>query len=445
MTNERRERATFAIWREEILRLTALLSLSLIIGLFTNFPLLCVGIAISIYAIWHLRQAFRLVAWFQSQGEDDVPEATGIWGEVFGNLYHHQQRNYRDKRELAAMIDEFQASTAALPDGVVVIDPTGRISWCNEAAKMLLGLHVPKDLGQRIVNLLRNPAFVDYFISGRYTDEVVINSPENADLILSVRIVPYGEGQRLLLARDISRLHQMERIRRDFVANASHELRTPLTVIRGYLDMMDEESLDARPLQPWQAPLSEMRQQATRMGRIIEDLLKLARIESAIGKSNHEIVDIPQMLKMTIDEAKALSEGRHRFTLDCEDGLLLYGLSAELQSVVANLIFNAVQYTPDGGEIRVRWWSDKKGAHFSVADSGIGIEPRHIPRLTERFYRADPGRSRATGGTGLGLAIVKHALEHHEAVLNIASEVNVGSTFSCIFPVSRIRAREAAA
>lgn len=440
-----REKALFSIWREEILCLAGLICLSLVFGLFAGFPLLFLGMGISIYAVGHLWQVFRLVRWFQSRGDEDVPEARGIWGEVFGSLYRYQQRNYRDKRELAAMIDEFQASTAALPDGVIVIDPDGCIAWCNEAAKALLGLHLPDDLGQRIVNLLRNPIFVDYFNMGRYSKEIVIHSPENADLVLSLRVVPYGEGQRLILARDVSRIHQMERIRRDFVANASHELRTPLTVIRGYLDMMEDESVDARPLHPWQAPLAEMRQQSARMGRIIEDLLKLARIESSAGKATHEIVDVPQMIRMTLDEASALSDGRHKLISDCDDSLLLFGLSAEIQSVIANLVFNAVQYTPDGGEIHVRWWRDSGGAHYAVQDTGVGIEPIHIPRLTERFYRVDPGRSRATGGTGLGLAIVKHALEHHEAVLNIASELNVGSTFSCVFPDSRVRMRERAA
>lgn len=445
MTQSTRERATTAIWREELLRLGALIALSLFFGFIFENPVLIFSIGITIYATWHLWQAFRLVRWLKLQDSDDLPEASGIWGEVFGSLYQHQQRNNRDKRQLAAMIDEFQASTAALPDGVVVIDPMGCIAWCNHAAKDLLGLRTPDDLGQRIVNLLRSPVFVRYFEMGKYQDEVVVSSPDDDELILAIRIVPYGDGQRLLLARDISRLQQMERIRRDFVANASHELRTPLTVIRGYLDMMEEESQTTKPLQPWHAPLGEMRQQAARMGRIIEDLLKLARIEGAAGQQKQEIVDMPQLIKIILDEAHALSEGRHRFTTDCDDSLLLYGNTSELQSIVSNLIFNAVQYTPDDGEIRIRWGSDERGVRLEVEDTGIGIEPRHIPRLTERFYRADAGRSRATGGTGLGLAIVKHALDHHEASLNIASEMNVGSTFSCLFPASRIRERDRAA
>ncbi len=445
MSETLHERATLAIWREEVLRLVALLCLSLVIGMAVDQPMLCIGIGISSYALWHLWQAFRLVSWFKSRGQEEVPEASGIWGEVFGSLYQHQQRNHKDKRRLAAMIDEFQASTAALPDGVVVIDPYGCISWCNESAKELLGLQMPNDLGQRIINLLRAPVFVDYLNRREYDDEIVITSPDDDALILSIRIVPYGEGQRLMLARDISRMHQMERIRRDFVANASHELRTPLTVISGYLDMMEEESAEARPLQPWHAPLSEMRQQAHRMGRIIEDLLKLARIEGNSSQRKQEVTDVPQLIKVILDEAQALSAGRHRFHTDCDEQLLLFGNPVELQSVISNLIFNAIHYTPDAGEITISWLSDHQGAHLTVADTGIGIEPKHIPRLTERFYRVDAGRSRATGGTGLGLSIVKHALEHHDGSLSITSELNHGTTFSCRFPISRVRSRNVAA
>ncbi len=445
MTEGAGERATFAIWQEEILRLIALILLSWLIGALAGYPILAIGLGITAYASWHLWQALRLVRWFKSREELEVPEASGIWGEVFGSLYRHQQRNHKDRQQLAAMIDEFQASTAALPDGVIVIDPAGCIGWCNDSAQELLGLQLPQDLGQRVINLLRSPLFVEYFERGSYEDEVVVHSPENDELILSIRIVAYGEGQRLLLARDISRMHQMERIRRDFVANASHELRTPLTVISGYLDMMADESAEAKPLAPWKAPLNEMSNQASRMGRIIEDLLKLARIEGPAAQRKEAIVDMPQLINIIQDEAQALSNGRHVLNIECDDDLMLLGYPVELQSVISNLVFNAIHYTPESGEIKVKWSSDSNGAHFTVADTGIGIEAKHIPRLTERFYRVDAGRSRETGGTGLGLSIVKHALEHHEGSLDIASEPNCGTTFSCHFPMARVRVREAAA
>ncbi len=248
----------------------------------------------------------------------------------------------------------------------------------------------------------------------------------------------------MLIARDISQQQRLEQMRRDFVANASHELRTPLTVLRGYLDMMAEESSQHGPLQPWVSPLGDMVRQATRMANIIEDLLKLARIEANTGPARHEIVPVPALLHKLIDEAQALSGGGHAFQLDAEPGLEMWGHPSELQSIFSNLIFNAIQYTPAEGDIRIRWWGDAKGLHFAVSDSGIGIERKHISRLTERFYRVDPSRFSRTGGTGLGLAIVKHALEHHEGKLEIASEINVGSTFSCHFPEQRARRRDAA-
>ncbi len=425
--------------REECLRLGAWLALCVLVGTAVDAVAVVLVVGLVLYVAWLLWQASLLIDWLQAPEEADVPESSGLWGEIFSNLYQQQTRHQADKRQLASMLNEFQASTAALPDAVVVVDSHGHISWCNDAAIDLLGLRVPHDLGQRIVNLLRHPGFVNAFNREQHDADILMPSPLNAQQTLTLRIVAYGEGQKLIMARDVSHVEQMERSRRDFVANASHELRTPLTVIRGYVEMMEEESSDAKPLFPWHAPLAEMRQQATRMGRIIEDLLKLARIESQGGLARHDIVDIPSQLSIIVDEAKALSRGRHIFDVDIQADTRLYGLAVELQSAFSNLLFNAVQYTPENGSIKIRWWADQRGAHFSVTDNGVGIEQRHIPRLTERFYRADSARSRDTGGTGLGLAIVKHALEHHESHLEIASELNVGSTFSCSFPLTRVR------
>lgn len=425
--------------REEILRLAAWLALCIVVGLLFDRPILVTALGLAVYASWHIWQASRLVNWLKDSENVEVPESHGLWGEIFTSLYQLQQQNRADKRQLASMLNEFQASTAALPDAVVVVDDDGCIAWCNEAAVSMLGLRVPKDIGQRIVNLLRNPAFVRAFLNEQHDADIMISAPLDSQVTLTLRIVAYGDGQRLVLARDISHIEHMERARRDFVANASHELRTPLTVIRGYLEMMEDESSEARPLFPWRSPVVEMRQQATRMGRIIEDLLKLARIESQGGQGKQELINTAQMLELILDEARALSKGRHKIELDIQGSTQLVGHVVEIQSVFSNLIFNAVQYTPEDGEITVRWHADQEGALFSVTDTGMGIEPQHIPRLTERFYRADAGRSRATGGTGLGLAIVKHALEHHDSHLEIASELNVGSTFSCRFPARLIR------
>ncbi|MGB1581485.1 MAG: phosphate regulon sensor protein PhoR, partial [Nevskiales bacterium] len=270
--------------REEIIRLAAWLALCIVVGLLFDRPILVTALGLAVYASWHIWQASRLVNWLKDSENVEVPESHGLWGEIFTSLYQLQQQNRADKRQLASMLNEFQASTAALPDAVVVVDDDGCIAWCNEAAVSMLGLRVPKDIGQRIVNLLRNPAFVRAFLNEQHDADIMISAPLDSQVTLTLRIVAYGDGQRLVLARDISHIEHMERARRDFVANASHELRTPLTVIRGYLEMMEDESSEARPLFPWRSPVVEMRQQATRMGRIIEDLLKLARIESQGGQ-----------------------------------------------------------------------------------------------------------------------------------------------------------------
>jgi two-component system phosphate regulon sensor histidine kinase PhoR len=268
---------------------------------------------------------------------------------------------------------------------------------------------------------------------------VEASSPVNADTILNFRLIPYGNGQRLLIVRDVSERRRLETARRDFVANASHELRTPLTVLRGYLDLIEPDAREGRPLAAWRQPFHEMRVQATRMETLIADLLKLARLESEVVLSRQDLLDVPAMIQRVAEEARALSQSRHRIDLDVQKDIRLFGRESEMQSIFTNLVANAVQYTPDGGIVNLRWWADEQGAHFSVADSGIGIAEKDLPRLTERFYRVDVSRSRASGGTGLGLSIVKHALEHHEGRLQVESEPGVGSTFTCHFPLHRVQ------
>jgi len=268
---------------------------------------------------------------------------------------------------------------------------------------------------------------------------VEIPSPVDDKVHLSVQVIIYGDNQRLLIARDVTRLRRLEAMRRDFVANVSHELRTPVTVLVGYLETLEEDAECARR---WARPLALMREQATRMRRIVDDLLMLSRLETEDAGHHpraRQPVDVPALLGRIVEEARALSGPRgHRIGLEAERGLGLAGSEGELASAFTNLLANAVQYTPEGGEIRVRWWSDAAGAHLAVSDTGIGIAPEHIPRLTERFYRVDVARSRATGGTGLGLAIVKHVLQRHDARLHIESEPGRGSTFRCDFPPERL-------
>ena len=428
-----------AALREEIWRFLAWLALGVCGGWVSGYWLACTLAALALYLCIHLRYLWMLRTWLVRPKAFDLPEPTGLWGEVFYRLLNMQRRHRKRKKRLVGILAEFQASTAALPDGAVVLGPHGEIVWFNDAAQVLLGLRTPQDLGLRVPNLVRHPAFTDYFGRDAYPGEAEAPSPINPAVTLAFKIIPYGNGQRLMIVRDVSEIRRLEEARRDFVANASHELRTPLTVLRGYLDILEPETRGNGPLAELRAPLSEMRSQVGRMESLVGDLLKLARLEAEVIHSRQDKVDVPGMLWRLHEEALTMSKGRHRFDFDIDSDLQLFGRESELQSVFGNLIGNAVHYTPEDGEIRVRWWEDEQGAHFSVSDSGIGIAPSDIPRITERFYRVDVGRSRASGGTGLGLSIVKHALELHESRLEIESKLGAGSTFSCTFPEHRVR------
>ncbi|MCX7071407.1 MAG: phosphate regulon sensor histidine kinase PhoR [Gammaproteobacteria bacterium] len=422
----------------QIAQLLLRVGLAALFGVWIGHPWPLVTLTLLLSLIVHLRYLTRLRSWLNAPKQIELPIAEGIWGEVYDGLLNLQKRNRKRKRKLAAILAEFQASTEALPDGAVVLGPNGEIVWFNTAAQALLGLRVQQDIGLRIANLVRKPAFTEYFSRDDYSGEVECDSPINSETMLSFRIIPYGNGQRLMIVRDVSDLRRLETARRDFVANASHELRTPLTVLRGYLDVMEPETRKGGTLHDWASPMSEMRAQAARMEALINDLLKLARLEANIINTRQDLLDVPKMLARTQEQARTMSKGQHRIEFEIEPDLRLYGRDSETQSVFTNLVSNAVQYTPPGGIIGVRWWGDDSGAHFSVADTGIGIAEKDLPRLTERFYRVDTGRSRATGGTGLGLSIVKHALEHLDGKLSIESEVGVGTTFTCSFPVHRV-------
>jgi two-component system, OmpR family, phosphate regulon sensor histidine kinase PhoR len=392
----------------------------------------------------HLHYLSVLRGWVDRPKRIELPEPAGAWGEIYGRLLDLQRSNRKRKKRLAAMLAQFQASVEALPDGAVVTEARGEIVWFNTAARALLGLRSPLDTGQRLVNLLRHPDFTEYFERGDFDKEVEIPSPLNPAVMLSLRVVPYGDDQRLLMVRDVSELHRLEQIRRDFVANASHELRTPLTVLRGYIDMMLPEA--QRGLAEWRAPLAEMHAQTARMEALVGDLLKLARLEGEVAATRQDVLDAPALIEHALVEGRGLSKGRHRIEAAIDPGLMLYGRETEAESIFGNLIANAVQYTSAGGVIEVRWERSGDGARFAVRDTGIGVAPEDIPRLTERFYRVDEGRSRASGGTGLGLSIVKHALERHEGRLEIRSRLGEGSTFTCHFPPHRVlQARPAAA
>jgi len=415
----------------------------LLAGSLVGHTLLFAGITAMVYTGWHLWNLYRLDRWLLQDKKSEPPDAPGIWGDVFYRFYRLQQRNRKRKRKLTAMLKRFQESTTAMPDATVVLDADYRIEWFNRAAQHLLGLQHPDDIGQYIHNLLRHPQFVEYIKRQPQAHPedsseapLSLTSPRDGQILLRLHLIPYANRQTLLIARDITHLQRLEQIRRDFVGNVSHELRTPLTVLTGFLETMADS--DDTCSRQWQRPLALMAQQTARMQNIVNDLLLLSKLEADNSHSDGEPVEVARLLRHIHEEAKLLSgEQQHRFHLLLDDNLLLQGEEAELRSAFSNLVFNAVRYTPAHGEICLRWYADDAGAHFSVSDTGEGIAEHHIPRLTERFYRVDVGRSRSQGGTGLGLAIVKHVLNRHQGNLRIESKLSEGSTFTCDFPLTR--------
>lgn len=426
------------------LRLAGWLALAALVGFLFNHVTLALLIALAISTAGHLVFAYQLHRWL-AQSRIEPGNGFGVWQEIYTELYRLKQRNRRRKARLKSIVGEFQASTAALPDGAVVIDRRGRIVWFNNAAAALLALHAGQDSGQRIINLVRHPRFADFLASADQVGAPLeVPSPANDTDTLSLRIVPYGDGQRLLIARDISEQKRLESTRRDFVANASHELRTPLTVLRGYLEIMAEETDEADELAAWRVPIQEMGAQSARMAGIIDSLLRLARLEGEGLAQAQETINMAALVRRVVADFSRSNEHRHKIEADVTSDTALFGRPTEIESVVANLLSNALRYTDDGGHVTVRWTRSRHAAQLEVSDNGPGIAAEHVPRLTERFYRVDPGRSSADGGTGLGLAIVKHSLEHHEADLVIDSEPGRGSVFRCVFPHQRLVDSDAA-
>jgi two-component system phosphate regulon sensor histidine kinase PhoR len=430
-------------WRGAVTRrLLLLIGACLLLGLLTGEYAWALAAGLAVHLGWTLSQLLRLHKWLQEHRPDEPPpDGYGLWGEVFDSIYHLQRRNQRARGRLQAVIDRVQESTAALSDAVVMLDSQGNLEWWNRAAETLLGLKTPQDSGQSITNLLRDPRFIDYFERGSYLEPLELPSPINDRRRLQFHITRYGNREHLMLVRDVTRLFQLEQMRKDFVANVSHELRTPLTVIAGYLETLLDNVEDVNPR--WLRALQQMQQQGGRMQNLLNDLLLLAKLEATDYPSDNQPVAVDLLLLSIKGDAQALSGNRmHRISLEADPHLRLKGSEAELRSAFSNLVFNAVKYSPKESEIRIRWWGDEQGAHLAVQDSGPGIEARHLPRLTERFYRVDSSRASNTGGTGLGLAIVKHVLLRHRARLEIDSRLGQGSTFTCHFPATQVARRD---
>ncbi|MGB5625802.1 MAG: phosphate regulon sensor histidine kinase PhoR, partial [Woeseiaceae bacterium] len=387
-------------------------------------------VAALVALVWQVRQLLSFERALRTGNFDHFRDGEGIWEQMFSRFRFENERAARRKQNYRMLLREVRKSTNAMPDGAVILDTDNEIVTCNRAAKQLAGLKRKKDRGQRVDNILRDPGLVGLLHAKDYKSTIEIPSPVNDGNWLNCRVVPYGADQKLLLLRDVTERIRLSKMRRDFVANASHELRSPLTVISGYLDVLaDDQDMPAA----WDKPVSQMRGQAARMRQILGELLELSRLESAGPAKSDQPVDVLNLI-----EATTQALGGHanvaRVTVDAGSTAKLHGNSAEIETVIVNLLSNAIRYTPPDGEITISWRTGEDGADLVVTDTGEGIDPEYIPRLTERFFRVDRGLSREDGGIGLGLAIVKHVLARHDAELMVTSEASVGSEFLCHFP-----------
>jgi two-component system phosphate regulon sensor histidine kinase PhoR len=394
----------------------------------------------TLFTTFHTQRLWRLL---DAPVYGEVPSAPGVWGEIYYRLHKLAKRWHAQVRQVEQQHSRFIQGIQASPNGVAMLDDTDQIEWCNAIAETHFGLDAKRDLRQHITHLVRQPDFVRYLASQHYESVLVMRGMGlNRQHVLAVQIFPYGENRKLILTQDITELERTDSMRRDFVANVSHELKTPLTVLSGFLETMRELPLNESDRARY---LEMMEQQSSRMQKIVRDLLVLANLEGDVKPPSDDVLDMRAVLRHLEEDADNLSNGRHRIAFDTDEALTVAGSETEIVSALANLVTNAIRYTPDGGTIDVSWQRIRDRAVFSVRDSGLGIPAEHIPRLTERFYRVDRSRSRDTGGTGLGLAIVKHVLQRHGADLEVTSEEGRGSTFSVKFPAARTALRKSIA
>jgi two-component system phosphate regulon sensor histidine kinase PhoR len=420
-----------------LLRLAVLAAVGAAVGFFFGAVpalwIVVIGLA-SLLAIY-MSYAIRLAAWLENPRLDAIPNGWGLWRDVFARLYRQRRKTERNERRLLENEERFRRTISALPEGIVLVDASFQIDWCNPVAEQHLGIRLTADGGLRLTNLVRDPEFVNYITSAHFDAPLVFRPLARADKSLEVRVIDFEPARSIIITRDITQRERVDAVRRDFIANVSHELRTPLTVVTGFLEVLLHAQPDDAATR--QHHLSLMHEQATRMTRLVEDLLTLSRLESRDNLVHEEVVDVSQLVREVGDEAKVLSGGRHHVEIEAPPAFVR-GSRDELRSAFGNLVSNAIRYTPEGGRILLRWREERSEGRFEVADTGIGIAAEHLSRLTERFYRVDKSRSRETGGTGLGLAIVKHILMRHEGRLEIDSEVGRGSTFAAVLPANRL-------
>ena len=432
-----------AIYRRTLGALAAIVAIAVVVGALAGaawgWGVAAAGV--SALLAHHIRHLARLARWVAQPRPGRVPEGSGSWEDVLTALHRYERAAAAREEQLAQALAQLRRAAQAMPDGVALLDAKDAIEWCNDQAAAMLELDPRADVGRPIANLMREPAFVEYLASREQHGAREVRVPMPHGRLLAIKLIPYGEAQTLLLARDVTQAERVETMRRDFVANVSHELRTPLTVLVGFLETVRELKLDPQRVRDY---LGMMREQASRMHRIIEDLLALSMLESAPPPAAERVRVAPLLERLAADAA-ALSGGRHEIRVEGRPQVDLLGAETELSSAFGNLLSNAVRYTPAGGKVTLAWHDGPEGACLTVQDTGMGIAAEHIPRLTERFYRVDRSRSRETGGTGLGLAIVKHALSRHQATLDIETTLGAGSRFSARFPPSRTIPLESAA
>ncbi|MET0071770.1 MAG: phosphate regulon sensor histidine kinase PhoR [Candidatus Thiodiazotropha sp.] len=399
--------------------------------------------AIVLYFSKHGYYLIRLAVLINQRERIEPPYPADIWGLIYKEISRHRTRSRKRKRTLSRFASRFRKVTSSIPDGLILLNKSACIEWANPAANQLLNISWPRDENARFTKRINHEGLADYLKNPDYSKPIEFPSPINKALIVSIRVTPFGgkKAQRLVVARDITEVYKLNQTRRDFVSNVSHELRTPLTVISGFLENLGENEM--LPFQ--KRPFTLMQQQAERMNSIINDLLALSRLELGNAPSAEKPVAVPDMLRRIMDQAQLLADqnGGYKLTLDVNDNLWLLGEENELMSAFSNLVFNAIIHTPPGTEITVTWLRLEQEACLTVTDTGPGIEERHIPRLSERFYRVDKARSRQSGGTGLGLAIVKHIISRHDGELRISSQLGVGSSFTCAFPEEMILTKTA--
>jgi two-component system phosphate regulon sensor histidine kinase PhoR len=421
-------------WKIHFSAVLAIALLVLVAGLIADQVSLFIACFSLSYAGWLLHHVWQLHQWLSGRQRGTPPDSSGIWRDIFGAVSVLEQSNERQKRRFENMINDFRELTQAFPDAALVIDAADNIVWFNNAAQKLLALKAPADLGRPLTNLLRDPEFADWLaVQDKINSPIEFQSPRGENHWLNANSVSVRDDQRMIVLRDITEVHNVEKIRRDFVANISHELRTPLTVLQGYLEMLENHaSSDVS------TAVQKMLTQTLHMQSMLDDLLELSRLQSdTIDEAEAKLVNMSAMLMLLKEQAEEISRGRHELIFDIDPKLQLKGVAADLESAIGNLIGNAIKFSPDGGTVHVTWKNSPDGPQLAVRDEGIGIPKRDIPRVTERFYRVGTDRGRSTGGTGLGLAIVKHVLNSHQATLSIDSELGEGSTFTCTFPAER--------